>query len=236
MQLEAIASRPVTGYLGEETREAAGPARLWSSKGVPPSHGSPQDCRAPGDQRWRAQPCLQAGAVMELQFALPGTGSTCQAPPRAQPCVRAGSASSWPPNGPGRAKINTPLAGIAALRSLLGEEAVLASAGSSLPRAGSRGRPRRSPCVADGRGTAPAPAMERASPPQPAAGLCTAGSEGWSAAPSLGSGAWHSGERARGGMQGTCLHPASRGRAWGHREGSQLLPGPGHVGGRWVPG
>lgn len=99
----------------------------------------------------------------------PGMGSTCQARPRAQPSVRAAPASSWPPNGTGRAKINTHLAAAAALRSLLREEAVSASAGSSLPRAGGRGRPRRSLPVGDGRGTAraaPVPAMERV-PPTP---------------------------------------------------------------------
>lgn len=99
----------------------------------------------------------------------PGTGSTCQAPPRAQPSVRAASASSWPPNRTGRAKINTHLAGTTTLRSLLREEAVLASAGSSLPRtgSGSRGRPRRSPRVGDRQGmarVAPVPAVEKASP------------------------------------------------------------------------
>lgn len=51
--------------------------------------------------------------------------------------VRTTSASSWPPNEAERAKINTHLASIAALRSPLREEAVSASAGSSLPRAGS---------------------------------------------------------------------------------------------------
>lgn len=62
-----------------------------------------------------------------------GTSSTCQAPLRAHPSIRTAPASSWPPHGTVRAKINTPLAG-AALRSLLREEAVLASAGSSPPR------------------------------------------------------------------------------------------------------
>lgn len=52
--------------------------------------------------------------------------------------VRTTSASFWPLNEAGQAKINTHLASIAALRSPLREEAVSASAGSSLPRAGSR--------------------------------------------------------------------------------------------------
>lgn len=129
----------------------------------------------PGEQRWRAKPCLQAVAVEGLPTGTartPGTGSTCQAPLRARLSVHAAPASSWPLNGTGRAKINTHLAGAAALRSLLREEAVLASAGSSLPRAGSgsRGRPRRSPCVGDRQGmarTVLVPAMERASHQSP---------------------------------------------------------------------
>lgn len=114
--------------------------------------------------------CREAAGATDfasLWQSQPGTGSTCQAPLRAQPSVRAASASSWPPNGTGQAKINTHLAGAATLRSLLREEAVSASAGSSLPRAGSssRGRPRCSPPDGDRWG------MARAAPPQRWRGL-----------------------------------------------------------------
>lgn len=146
-----------------------------SSKGVSPIPWLSAGLGGPGEQRWRAKPCLQAVAVEGLLMGTartPGTGSTCQRPLRAQPSVHAAPASSWPLNGTGQANINTHLAGAAALRSLLREEAVLASAGSSLPRAGSgsRGRPRRSPCVGDRQGTATTalvPATERASHQSP---------------------------------------------------------------------
>lgn len=120
---------------------------------------------------WTAKPrgCWCQGLCFAAAIAAgdrppTGDGSTCQAPPRAQRSVCAASASSWPPNRTGWAKINTHLAGAAALRSLLREEAVWASAGSPLPRAGgssSRGRPRCSPPVGDRRGTAGQPQSQR---------------------------------------------------------------------------
>lgn len=74
-------------------------------------------------------PCAHLSRDGDRQH-LPGSATSSAS-------VRTASASSWPPNEAGRAKINTHLASIAALRSPLREEAVSASAGSSLPRAGS---------------------------------------------------------------------------------------------------
>lgn len=75
-------------------------------------------------------PCAQLSWDGDRQH-LPGSATSSAS-------VRTTSASSWPPNEAERAKINTHLASITALRSPLREEAVSASAGSSLPRAGSR--------------------------------------------------------------------------------------------------
>lgn len=191
------------------TREAACPAPLCSSKDVPPTlwlsaglEGSRRTALESKALPCRQRPsrgCRHHGRFASLRQSqpgtarTPGTGSTCQAPPRAQPSVRAASASSWPPKRTGQAKINSHLAGAAALRSLLREEAVLASAGSSLPRAGSgrRRRPRRSPRVEDRRGDSqgspnPSDGDDFPTPLKLAAGLCR---EGWSAAPLLGRGA-----------------------------------------------
>lgn len=113
-----------------------------------------------------------------FQPSQPGSSNTCQAPPRAQRCARAASASSWPPNRTGWAKINTHLAGAAALRSLLREEAVLASAGRSLPRAGRREATWLSLCrrrqAGDGQGH-PTPSDGFGFPPNASARLCSEG-------------------------------------------------------------
>lgn len=168
------------------TRKAACPALSCSSKGVPPIPWLSAGLWAPAEQCWRAKQRLSVDCwchavcftVTNMSGDHPHAGDQQHLPGPAMssaPSVYAASASSWPMNRTGQAKINTHLAGTAALRSLLREEAVLASAGSSLPRAGSTGRPRCSPCVVTDRPGQPnpSPRMERV-PLQPAARLCIA--------------------------------------------------------------
>lgn len=168
------------------TRQAACPAPFCSSKDVPPHHGSPQDWGAPGEQRWRAKPCLASSdhrGAAGTTDALLRFGNRSRGPPaRRGPAAPARlrrelSPLSAPPrphpglrNGPARPRSTATWQELPRWGHCLGKRPSwrLLAPLSPAPAAAAEGGHVALPVSETGGGTAraaPIPAMEMASPP-----------------------------------------------------------------------